>query len=547
MASSSVTKDPLPLAGKWTDGDLKLCGPNRVLCPVLRLKKTWETQVMFPYSLNDTIYAFGGPQPEENNRNKDTIDIFPIYKPCAPRVYTNEPYNFSFIKKPNQVFRSAPYVTDTYKNWLARVQNDFGGIWQSYGIFDFIQLSKIEVKYNQEMLIAALHFFESSTNTFHFECGMMTPTLFDVAAITGLPPTGDAYDPTRLAHPIDIGFKNKTYAKYTSEHYGEGEVSDEEHIAFLALWLSQHVFCTKSLQVAKCFIIMANQIHEGQQFGLSRLILGCLYESMRSACELMKKTGDGSVFLGYGPFWLLQLWLHATFPTELDVMLPEMHYEQSGGRQIEGTRLSLMVPRPRGWSYDQSFIFYFKAFFNLQEFKSSFAPFLHRTVGPQWFIHPFPPLEECAEEITNIWKAYLTPTLLSCRFGITSKDFGLVGYFPNLVSRQFGLTQILPKSIYSCEREICLGYYGMTEPHFLDFMNKFRGDQYDCVPFKFEFSYATTREFSQWWELQYCGHVVSESLLLEAIRNGFEESILNKIKSKLNKRGKFLPLFITSF
>jgi hypothetical protein len=27
------------------------------------------------------------------------------------------------------VFRSAPYVTDQYKNWLARVQNDYTGVW----------------------------------------------------------------------------------------------------------------------------------------------------------------------------------------------------------------------------------------------------------------------------------------------------------------------------------------------------------------------------------------------------------------------------------
>jgi hypothetical protein len=126
MASSSNVKEALPLAGKWNDGDLKLCGPNQVLSPVVRLKKTWETQVMFPYSLNGIVYAFGGPQPDDNNRNKDTVDIFPIYK----------------------VFRSAPYVTDQYKHWLARVQGDFGDYWQSYGIFDFIQLSKIGVKYN---------------------------------------------------------------------------------------------------------------------------------------------------------------------------------------------------------------------------------------------------------------------------------------------------------------------------------------------------------------------------------------------------------------
>jgi hypothetical protein len=140
MASSSHTKEPLPLAGKWNDEDLKTCGANQVLVPALRLKKLWETQVVFPYSLNGTVYAFGGPQPDENNRNKDTIPIFPIYKPCSPRVYLNEPYNFSYIKHPNKVFRSAPYVTDQYRNWLTRVQKDFAGLWQNYGIFDLIQL-----------------------------------------------------------------------------------------------------------------------------------------------------------------------------------------------------------------------------------------------------------------------------------------------------------------------------------------------------------------------------------------------------------------------
>jgi hypothetical protein len=113
---------------------------------------------------------------------------------------------------------------------------------------------------------------------------------------------------------------------------------------------------------------------------------------MRSTCENIKKTGDGSTFLGYGPFWLLQLWLNATFPTELDIILPQMHYEETAKHQIEGTRLALMVPRPRGFSYDQAFLFYFDDFLKLKEFKPSFTPFLDRPIGPQWFVHPFPPL-----------------------------------------------------------------------------------------------------------------------------------------------------------
>jgi hypothetical protein len=77
----------------------------------------------------------------------------------------------------------------------------------------------------------------------------------------------------------------------------------------------------------------------------------------------------------------------------------------------------------------------------------------------------------------------------------------------------------------------------MTEPQFCTFLKKFQEIKYDFIPFEFEFSYATTREFSQWWELQYGGHVVNELLLLDAVTNGFKESILNQVKSRLNARG----------
>ncbi|CAJ2642321.1 unnamed protein product [Trifolium pratense] len=375
------------------------------------------------------------------------------------------------------------------------------------------------------MIIAALHFFESSTNTFHFECGMMTPTLLDVAAITGLSPLGDTYDPCKASDTIKFDFRNKSYSKYIVENRKTSdEVSDEEHVAFLTLWLSQYVFCTQSLQVAKKFIPMAIQLHECQQFNFARLVLGCLYESMRDACEHLKRTGDGSTFLGVGPFWLLQLWLTATFHAELDLFLPEPYYEESRTRQIEGTRLARMVPRERGLSYDVAFQQYFN-------------PFVDRPLGPPWFTHRFPSPPEFEMVTNSIWNAYLMPTVLSCRIGLTSGDFGLVGYFPNLVSRQFGLTQILPKSIYLGEREVCLGKHGMTEPQFHSFLNHFNQPSYELTPFDFAPSHACTREFFTWWSRHYEGRLVDKAALLTAISNGFDSSILNKIKSKLNARG----------
>lgn len=46
------------------------------------------------------------------------------------------------------------------------------------------------------MFVAPLYFWEGTTNTFQFPCGMITPTLFDVEAIIGLRPTGGVFDPT---------------------------------------------------------------------------------------------------------------------------------------------------------------------------------------------------------------------------------------------------------------------------------------------------------------------------------------------------------------
>jgi hypothetical protein len=111
---------------------------------------------------------------------------------------------------------------------------------------------------------------------------MVTPTLLDVAAITGLRPDGDHFDPTKTGDKIELNYKENTFSKYIVENQGkEGEeVSHEEHVAFLTLWLSHYVFCSKSLQIARMFIPMAQQIHEGRRFGLGRLLLATLYEAM---------------------------------------------------------------------------------------------------------------------------------------------------------------------------------------------------------------------------------------------------------------------------
>jgi hypothetical protein len=85
----------------------------------------------------------------------------------------------------------------------------------------------------------------------------------DVAAITGLRPTGDHFDPTVTGDKVELSYKENTFSKYIAENMGKvgEEVSIEEHVAFLTLWLSHFVFCSKSLKVARMFIPMAQQIN----------------------------------------------------------------------------------------------------------------------------------------------------------------------------------------------------------------------------------------------------------------------------------------------
>lgn len=75
---------------------------------------------------------------------------------------------------------------------------------------------------------------------------MLTPTLFDVAAITGIRQTGEVFD--HFVDTNDTIWFNSKWASFTNfivDYFDEAttEVSDEEHVAFLSLWLSHFIFC----------------------------------------------------------------------------------------------------------------------------------------------------------------------------------------------------------------------------------------------------------------------------------------------------------------
>ena len=105
------------------------------------------------------------------------------------------------------------------------------------------------------MLLVALHFWNTSTNSLHLKCGLFTLTLLDVAAIIALKPTGETFDHDLCESDFffDFDTDRAVFGNYIEDQHIQDKegVSDEEHIAFLTFWLYLYDFCTRSIQVAK--------------------------------------------------------------------------------------------------------------------------------------------------------------------------------------------------------------------------------------------------------------------------------------------------------
>ena len=102
-------------------------------------------------------------------------------------------------------------------------------------IFDLIQLSRVPIRYNTPMLWASLYFFNKITNNFHFPCGMFDPTLFDIAAIAGLAPTGSLIDPSYfLDKQFSTVTKPLSYDKFVENNFKNlaSKVLAYEYVAF---------------------------------------------------------------------------------------------------------------------------------------------------------------------------------------------------------------------------------------------------------------------------------------------------------------------------
>ena len=83
-------------------------------------------------------------------------------------------------------FRSWPSPTVGWTDWFLRVSNPNEVLWGERNLAQCISLSIADMHRNESLLIAASYFWSDTLNAFIFGHGPASPTLADVAMLSGL-------------------------------------------------------------------------------------------------------------------------------------------------------------------------------------------------------------------------------------------------------------------------------------------------------------------------------------------------------------------------
>nr|GMD41509.1 uncharacterized protein LOC109181345 [Ipomoea batatas] len=313
-----------------------------------------------------------------------------------------------------KTMRSWPNVNRTWIDWVDRVAKAKGKVWKAAGIYDAIQLSKIDIPMDKNLLYAALFFWSASTNSFHFRFGMMSPTVLDVVALTGFMPHGE--EVCGVLSTLE-----------SSEDFGMKRISSDEQFNYCKFLMSRWVLLAvtedENISFLEAFV------------GSSRLVpVSIMYAGTSVVNEF-----DG----GGGPLWLLQFWIQSYFPEYRPLISDAVSAPMYGYPLAKGVL--------RAKTFNQCFTFFLTC---SSRPPSQFTPFSSGTYGPEWFkksLHPkFHKLLH-SKEVNDIWASYLLPRDLhysllvdgspncKCKCKCT-----LEHYNPNQFARQFGMTQAVP-------------------------------------------------------------------------------------------------------
>lgn len=202
--------------------------------------------------------AFVQPPPAELS------DFYPCDKSePLPFAKSSITYSPSWSSK---TFPAWPRRHDDWVAWVEGLKPKLKDHWEKLNIWRFIQLTAMDFQYDRHLLIAALLFWNRGYNFFHFGCGPMAPTLFDIAALTGLPVLGRSISANIASDDFKVPFSDKGASKtflqfLRAERQSTGTPTNHEHTAFLLYLICRYIVCLSGKNIAKELIPLARLEH----------------------------------------------------------------------------------------------------------------------------------------------------------------------------------------------------------------------------------------------------------------------------------------------
>jgi hypothetical protein len=195
----------------------------------------------------------------------------------------------------------------SWRNWYKRTLDDDSPKtknWDNFRTSHYLELSLAETPKNENLLIAASHFWSNGANAFLFGHGPMSPTLADMYMITDLRVTGIVYPYKYKGSSRQTGVG---YKRYIQNHMSDGLLTDVEYRAFLNMWLCRFIFCGKANEPTLNHIVMAEDLAAGTPIPLGKYLLGSVYHMLHQTTYLMYTSKK--IPCVNGPWWFVQMWL----------------------------------------------------------------------------------------------------------------------------------------------------------------------------------------------------------------------------------------------
>lgn len=178
--------------------------------------------------------------------------------------------------------------------------------------------------------------------------------------------------------------------------------------------------------------------------------------------------------------------------------------EEIKNRRINGARLALTIPT-NSWR-------------TLQEAITGYVIMLAKRHNFTLFMAHFASRE--AESLA-IWEVFFVPKLLSIRLRVSKEHVKILRYQPNLVSWQFRLNHILPKSFFSRKNKLFLCNITFSKDEYIESLGWHATDTSKLTSLSFWPYFYYRKEFDSWYRAYFAEELFGASFFSQHLTNAF--------------------------